>query len=91
MKTAAESAGQDVVINRIGSMGTVFFTKDPVFDFASAKRADGEKYKKYYSSMLEQGIYLAPSPFEAVFVSSAHDDESIQKTIECAGKSFERL
>lgn len=88
LNNAAESADQEIVINRIGSMGTLFFTKDTVTDFASAKKADGEKYKKYYASMLDQGIYLAPSPYEATFVSLAHDDKIIQKTIECAAKSF---
>jgi glutamate-1-semialdehyde 2,1-aminomutase len=69
-------------------MGTVFFTDDPVTDFASAKKSDSEMFKKYYSSMLNQGIYLAPSPFEASFISTAHHEDSIQKTIDSAAESF---
>jgi glutamate-1-semialdehyde 2,1-aminomutase len=88
LEEAAGSAGVKVVVNWLGSMGTVFFTEDPVTDFASAKRSDSEMFKKYYSSMLNRGIYLAPSPFEASFVSTAHHEDSIQKTIDCAAESF---
>jgi len=88
---AARSAGLNVVINHIGSMGSVFFTEDPVTDFTSAKRSDVKRFKRYYSTMLDQGIYLAPSAFEASFVSIAHDDESILKTIDCAAACFKSL
>ncbi len=88
LEEAARSAGVKVVVNWVGSMGTVFFTDDPVTDFASAKKSDSEMFKKYYSSMLNQGIYLAPSPFEASFISTAHHADSIQKTIDCAAESF---
>jgi glutamate-1-semialdehyde 2,1-aminomutase len=70
-------------------MGSLFFGEAPVTDFASAKASDADKYKSYYAKMLEQGIYLAPSAFEACFVSMAHDENSIQKTIEGAAKSFD--
>jgi glutamate-1-semialdehyde 2,1-aminomutase len=89
LEGAAKSAGVKVVINRIGSMGSLFFGEAPVTDFASAKASDADKYKSYYAKMLEQGIYLAPSAFEACFVSMAHDENSIQKTIEGAAKSFD--
>jgi len=88
---AANSAGVKVVINRVGSMGSIFFGEDPVTDFASAKASDAEKFKTYYAHMLEQGIYLAPSAFEACFISAAHDEHSIKKTLECAAKSFKAL
>ncbi len=88
---AAKSADLNVVVNRVGSMGSIFFTENPVKDFTSAKASDGDMYKSYYVSMLEQGIYLAPSPFEASFVSTAHDEESIRKTTDCAVKSFNSL
>jgi glutamate-1-semialdehyde 2,1-aminomutase len=91
LEDAAESAGVKVVINRIGSMGSLFFGEDPVKDFASAKASDAEKYKSYYAKMLEQGIYLAPSAFEACFVSIAHGKDSIQETIDSAAKSFDSL
>ena len=88
LEDAAKAAGLKVVTNRVGSLGTLFFTEGPVTDFASAKQGDGDMFKRFYADMLDQGIYLAPSPFEAWFISTAHDAESIQKTIECAAKSF---
>ena len=91
LEDAAKAAGVNVVINRIGSVGSLFFGEDPVTDFASAKASDAEKFKGYYVNMLEQGIYLAPSAFEACFVSTAHDENSIQKTLDCAANSFGSL
>jgi glutamate-1-semialdehyde 2,1-aminomutase len=91
LKEAGTSAGFDVVVNRVGSMGSLFFAKAPIRDFASAKTSDGQVFRAFYASMLNQGIYLAPSPFEAWFVSTAHDEESVGKTIECAAKSLNSL
>jgi glutamate-1-semialdehyde 2,1-aminomutase len=88
---AADDAGLDVVVNRVGSMGTLFFTREDVTDFASAKSSDTGIFSSFYASMLEQGIYLAPSAFEAWFVSTAHDERSIDKTIACAERSFKLL
>lgn len=88
LKEAGTSEGFDVVVNRVGSMGSLFFARGPIRDFASVKASDGQVFKAFYSSMLEQGIYLAPSPFEAWFVSTAHDEGSIEKTIDCAAKSL---
>ncbi|MFP4086716.1 MAG: glutamate-1-semialdehyde 2,1-aminomutase [Desulfobacteraceae bacterium] len=89
LQAAAEDAGLSVTVNRVGSMGTLFFTAGPVTDFASAAQADQERYKAYYGHMLEQGIYLAPSPFEAAFVSTAHSEDMIRKTIQCAARAFQ--
>ncbi len=91
LEDAAEAAGLKVVTNRVGSLGTLFFTEGPVTDFASAKQGDGDMFKRFYADMLDQGIYLAPSPFEAWFISAAHDTGSIQKTIDCAAKSFRTI
>lgn len=91
LENAAKSAGLNVVVNRIQSMGSLFFTEAPVTDFASAKASNVERFKQYYGSMLSQGVYLAPSAFEACFVSTAHDEESILKTINSAGKAFSLL
>ena len=88
---AASSAGLEVVINRIGSMGSLFFTKGPVSDFTTVKASSIERFKRYYVRMLEQGIYLAPSAFETCFVSSAHHEKDIEKTVECASKAFGTL
>jgi len=88
LEDAARTAGLNVVVNHIGSMGSIFFSEDPVTDFKSAKRSDIGLFKRYYSAMLDRGIYLAPSPFETSFVSTAHDEESIQETIKCAKEVF---
>jgi glutamate-1-semialdehyde 2,1-aminomutase len=77
--------GLDLVQNRVGSMSTLFFTPGPVTDYPSALRADTQRFGTYFRSMLAQGIYLAPSQFEAGFVSIAHTDQDIDQTLK-AGK-----
>ncbi len=84
LKTAAEKAGIPVTINRIGSMGSLFFTEGPVTDFNSASKSDTERFIHYYKGMLNKGIYLAPSPFESTFISIAHTPAAIQATIQAA-------
>jgi glutamate-1-semialdehyde 2,1-aminomutase len=91
LKRVAEAAGINVVINRVGSMGSLFFTDEPVTDFETAKASDENQFKRYFRSMLDQGIYLAPSPYEAAFLSTAHDEEMVRKTIECASVAFKSL
>lgn len=68
-------------INRIGSMYTLFFNEGPVTDYASALESDTKKYAKYFRHMLESGIYLPPSQFEANFLSTAHTQTHIKKTL----------
>lgn len=70
-----------VTVNRVGSLISAFFTKEPVTDYKSAMASDTKEYAKYFSYMLENGIYVAPSQFEAMFVSDAHSDDDIQKTV----------
>jgi glutamate-1-semialdehyde 2,1-aminomutase len=91
LKRVAEAAGVNVVINRVGSMGSLFFTDEPVTDFETAKASDENLFKRYFRSMLEQGIYLAPSPYEAAFLSTAHSEETVRKTIECASIALKTL
>ena len=91
LKRVAEAAGVNVVINRVGSMGSLFFTDEPVTDFETAKTSDENLFKRYFRSMLDQGIYLAPSPYEAAFLSTAHSEETVRKTIECASVAFKTL
>jgi glutamate-1-semialdehyde 2,1-aminomutase len=69
------------VLNRIGSMMTCFFTADPVTDFASAMQADTQLYARYFRNMLAQGVWLAPSQFEAAFISTAHEQEHLDKAL----------
>ena len=67
--------------NRVGSMSCLFFTGTPVVDYSTAITADVKRHGKYFHSMLDQGIYLAPSQFEAMFISSMHTDADLEKTI----------
>ena len=87
----AKNAGVDIVINRAGSMGSIFFGKGPVVDFDSVKGTETSKYTSFYRDMLAQKVYLAPSPFEALFFSLAHNNEILKKTIDSAFNSFKRL
>jgi len=84
-------AAGETVINRVGSMWTSFFTSDPVVDWDSANKSDRQRYGKFFHAMLDEGVYLAPSQFEAGFVSLAHTDQVIDKTIEAARKAIHRL
>jgi len=68
---------------------TVFFTGDPVTDYAAAQEADREAFTTFWTAMLDRGIYLPPSPFEAWFPSLAHTDEQLERTIAAAAESFE--
>jgi glutamate-1-semialdehyde 2,1-aminomutase len=77
-----------VTVNRIGSMFTLFFSQGPVTDYESAKRSDTQRFAEYFHFMLERGIYLAPSQFEAAFVSAAHTDEDIERAAAAAREFF---
>jgi len=77
-----------VIINRVGSMFTFFFTTDPVTDWDSAKKSDTARFGKFFHHMLERGIYLAPSQFEAAFLSAAHSEDDVRRTISAAREFF---
>jgi glutamate-1-semialdehyde 2,1-aminomutase len=79
---------EGVTVNRVGSMFTCFFTNEPVADYASAKRSDTERFGRFFRAMLERGVYLAPSQFEAAFVSAAHTERDIDETIAAAQETF---
>lgn len=89
LAAAAAEAGVATVTNRVGSMWTSFFTAEPVVDWDSANKSNRELYGKFFHAMLEEGVYLAPSQFEAAFVSLAHTDDIIDRTVEAAKKSFQ--
>ncbi|SRR6266404_5744317 len=91
LRNAAAEAGIPSTVNRVGSMLTAFFTEGPVTDWPSAKQSDAERYGRFFRAMLEEGVYLAPSQFECAFVSLAHNDELIERTIEAAGRSMRNL
>ena len=85
---AAQDAGITTVTNRVGSMWTSFFTGDPVVDWDTANKSNREMYGRFFHAMLKAGVCLAPSQFEAAFVSLAHNDEIIEQTIDAARKAF---
>jgi glutamate-1-semialdehyde 2,1-aminomutase len=87
LRQAAAKAGAAMTVNRVGSMLTAFFTGTPVTDYASAKRADTARYGRYFHAMLERGIYLAPSQFEAAFVSLAHTEQDLDTAAAAAAEA----
>ena len=90
MKTAGET-GCEVSLNRVGSMLGLFFTDVEVKDYSSAKSSDTSAYKVVFNSMLEHGVYLPPSPFETIFVSAAHSQRDVAKTIDAGRRAFQQL
>jgi len=93
LKAAAEKNGIPLSINYVGAMFGFFFTDatTPITSFAQATTCDGEKFKRFFHLMLEEGVYLAPSAFETGFLSTAHTDEIINKTLDAANKCFAQL
>jgi glutamate-1-semialdehyde 2,1-aminomutase len=85
----ASCAPENLTVNRIGSMMTWFFTDSPVTDYDTAKLSDTGKFGKFFHAMLERGIYLPPSQYEALFVSAAHTEADIERTVQAARESFE--
>jgi len=88
---AARSAGIPVTFNRCGSMFCAYFTNRPVWSLADAMKSDRDRFKRYFHGMLNEGIYLAPSQFEAGFISTAHALSDIERTVKTAAKVLRRL
>lgn len=84
----AAKAGVPLTTNRVGAMGTWFFTADPVTDYQSAAKSDTPAFGRFHRAMLDAGVWLPPSQFEAAFVSAAHGEKEIAATIEAAGNAF---
>ena len=82
------AAGVDAQLGRVGSMWGLFFNARPVTDLASAKTSDTKSFAKFFHAMLERGVYLAPSQFEAAFLSAAHSDDDVARTIDAARESL---
>jgi glutamate-1-semialdehyde 2,1-aminomutase len=91
MKRAAKSAGVPVQFNRCGSMVCAYFTSEPVHNVAEAMKSDRERFKRYFHGMLAEGIYFAPSQFEAGFLSTAHTAADIEQTVTAAAKVMKTL
>lgn len=85
---AAREAKVPATVNRVGSLLTAFFCAGPVASYADVQRADTRAYGRYFHAMLERGIYLAPSQFEAAFVSLAHTEEDIRQTLTAAREAL---
>jgi len=88
---AAEKAGVPLTGRRVGTMFSAFFTETAVKDWSTAKTSDTARFGKFFRGMLEWGVYLAPSQFEAGFMSAAHDDDAIDVTLEAASEVFKTL
>jgi glutamate-1-semialdehyde 2,1-aminomutase len=88
MREAASTGGVPFAINQVGSMVSIFFTGGPVTDFASASSSDTEAFKDFFWHMIRRGVYLAPSQYEAGFISTAHSEQDLEKTFEKAGEWF---
>jgi len=88
LRRAAAGAGVPATVNRVGSMLTAFFTPGPVTDYASAKRADTARYARFFHAMLDRGVFLAPSQFEAAFVSLAHAEADIDAAARAATEAL---
>jgi len=88
LRAAASAAEADVAVAQLGSMLTVFFTREMPRDYVSAKQADAGRYAAFFHAMLDRGVYLPPSQFETMFVSLAHQQRDFDQTIEAAGAAF---
>ena len=88
LRDAAQKAGVRLTVNRVGSMLTAFFADGPVTDYASARRADTARYGRYFHAMLDRGVFLAPSQFEAAFVSLAHTPADLDAAASAAREAI---
>jgi glutamate-1-semialdehyde 2,1-aminomutase len=84
----AREARVQTVTNRVGSMWTTFFTKKPVTNWTTANQSNRNLYGRFFHAMLDEGVYLAPSQFESGFISLAHTDELLDKTVEAARRAL---
>ncbi|HEX9344803.1 MAG TPA: glutamate-1-semialdehyde 2,1-aminomutase [Candidatus Acidoferrum sp.] len=91
LRAELADAGIPAQINAIGSLSTVFFTAQPVRNYADAKRSDTTRYARFFREMLDRGIFLAPSQFEAAFVSAAHTSQDIDRTLAAAHESLQAI
>lgn len=91
LRESIENSGKNFQINRIGSMMTLFFTEESVTDYNSAVKSDTKLFGKYFHEMLKRGIYLPPAQFEALFVSTAHSSEDLNKTIEASKEALKAI
>jgi glutamate-1-semialdehyde 2,1-aminomutase len=89
--TAAAEAGVAVCHNRVGSMFTWFFQKGPVTDWDTASKSNTEAFGKFFRAMLDAGVYLPPSQYEAAFLGVTHTEEDVQRTVAAAKQAFAEM
>lgn len=91
LREGAERAGIPICLDRVGSMLSIFFTDGEVMDYSGAKASNQERYAGFFRRLLSQGVYLPPSQFETIFISLAHSEEDVERTIDVAATSFAAL
>jgi glutamate-1-semialdehyde 2,1-aminomutase len=91
LRAALKDSGVAGSVNAVGSLMTIFFTGDAVKDYARAKKSDTAMYAAFFQQMLDRGVFIAPSQFEALFVSVAHTDADIEQTIAATGDSLKTI
>ncbi len=91
LKDNAEKLGIPHTLNRVGSMVCLFFTETPVVNYETAKTSDVERFSRYFRNLLDEGVMIPPSQFEGMFVSTAHSEDDIERTIEASYKAMKRL
>jgi glutamate-1-semialdehyde 2,1-aminomutase len=88
LRAAATEAGVPHQFNRVGSMWTLFFTETPVVDLDTAKTSDTARFARFFWAMMDRGVYLPCSQFEAAFTSAAHSDRDVEATVKAAGEAL---
>jgi len=88
LESILREMGLSLALNRVGSMLTLFFTEEEVVDFESATRSDVKRHARFFRAMLERGVHLPPSQYEALFVSLAHEQDDLDRTLEAARESL---
>jgi glutamate-1-semialdehyde 2,1-aminomutase len=88
LRNAAQYVGVPAQVNAIGSLATLFFAPQPIRNYNDAKKSDTKRYGEFFRNMLERGVFLAPSQYEAAFVSAAHTDADIEHTLVAARESL---
>ncbi|WP_250278653.1 glutamate-1-semialdehyde 2,1-aminomutase [[Clostridium] colinum] len=91
IKSIIDRNNMDCIVNYVGSLGNIFFTKERVFDYESAKKSDTKKYAKYFKQMIDRGVYIAPSQFEAMFICNEHNKNIIDKTLNIIEDSIKNI
>ena len=91
LRSAVDDSGMAGQVTAVGSLLTLFFTKQQVRDYEGAKKSDTRRFAAFFGEMLDRGIFLPPSQFEALFVSAAHTEDDIDRTVAACRESFRSL